>query len=173
VRKGLAAAIAAAGLLALPVAADAFVPPELERADAKRFARAWWAERGRTPACYRVGFRWRALPRGIVAAVPCCRDGSSKCVIVFNSRIDWVGPLVRAMALLDHCDQQRRRQAAAGGACRPVVSRGGSQHRGAWWETSYATEGSNGLGRNGPDAQAAPRREPAARMKSHASPRRR
>jgi hypothetical protein len=88
VRKGLAA-IAAAGLLALPAAAAAFVPPQSERADAKRFARAWWAERGHTPACHRVGFRWRRLPRDIVAAVPDYKDGSSKCVIVFNSRIDW------------------------------------------------------------------------------------
>jgi hypothetical protein len=88
----------AIGLIALgvvvmmPLGADkahAYVPAKSERLDAKRFARDWWAQRGHKPRCYNIGFRWRALPRNELAFVASDRDGSSKCVVVFNSRVDW------------------------------------------------------------------------------------
>jgi hypothetical protein len=76
----------------MPLGADkahAYVPAKSERLDAKRFARDWWAQRGHKPRCYNIGFRWRALPRNELAFVASDRDGSSKCVVVFNSRVDW------------------------------------------------------------------------------------
>jgi hypothetical protein len=69
--------------------AEASIPTYQERVDGKEFARYFWDDRGVETVCYGVRIRFRALQSGIVAAVPGNRNGTSKCAIVFNKRIDW------------------------------------------------------------------------------------
>lgn len=81
------------GVLALvafaaPAAADASVPSWQDRADAKRFARAYWAdEYGAYTYCSGVRMRWRNYQEdGHVRRNLAYQSG---CTLTFNKRIKW------------------------------------------------------------------------------------
>jgi hypothetical protein len=80
VRTGLTL-IAAVGALCLPAAAEGVVPPKHQRANAKKFARAYWAERGQWTHCSGVRFRFRPF-YGVLA-------GAAGCTVTFNQRVTW------------------------------------------------------------------------------------
>jgi hypothetical protein len=77
----------------LPAAATAGVPSDVDRADAKRFARNYWVQNyGARPDCWGVNLRfhpsWK-MPSGALALV-----ANRTCTIHFNRSISWgnLGP---------------------------------------------------------------------------------
>ena len=74
-----------------PTEASAQAPSHLDRADAKRVARAFWADRGEYVPCSGVRLAWvpvrtvrRAIGHGTLAAV---FDGG--CTVYYNKAVGW------------------------------------------------------------------------------------
>jgi hypothetical protein len=85
-RALIVAAVVSVTALAAPAVVSADVPSYVDRADAKRFARAYWEdERGLFAPCYRVNLNFHPIHRpGVFGYV---RMGS--CTVHMNSRERW------------------------------------------------------------------------------------
>jgi hypothetical protein len=88
VKKPVAEALVASAVLAAPTTTDATVPSRQDRADAKRFARAYWAdEYGAHTYCSGVRLRWRNYHEdGHVRRNLAYQSG---CTLTFNKQIQW------------------------------------------------------------------------------------
>jgi hypothetical protein len=79
-------AVCVAAPLAVPTFAQATVPSAQIRADAKRFARDYWEERGRYAPCYGVRIRMAHAGPNSLGFV---RRRSRPCTIFLNRDNDW------------------------------------------------------------------------------------
>jgi hypothetical protein len=84
-RPLILAALAALAALAVPGVAQAAVPRATDRADAKRFARDYWEDRGYYAPCSGVRVRVTHLGRNTMGGV--ARRGA--CTIWLNRDVDW------------------------------------------------------------------------------------
>ena len=86
--RSMTAAVVLAAALASTASAQAQVPSAQDRADAKRFARAYWSDRGFETTCFGVRVAMRPMwHRGVRDALGYVRSG--RCTIWLNSRFDW------------------------------------------------------------------------------------
>jgi hypothetical protein len=90
IRKYWIICVLALGILAAPAAAEAWTPSKQDRLDAKRFARAYWADRGKYVNCSGVRLVWvpgsefrRVLGPGVLAWAP------PGCTIFYNQATGW------------------------------------------------------------------------------------